>query len=220
MGSREGVPEKQAQQDRGVEQVDVAVEGDHEGVERREEQETDLDAVMGLEAEDLGATATAGDQHHRRPAEADQQPVRTGHVGDGVVGVLGIFCGLDGEVEIDGVLREHAHQGEHQERQRLGDVPFRQLRRPGENEGAAEDRQAGEQRDELALQADAAEGMGDHPGKRKSCGGEECPQVPHSPPASSSWRASEADAELSLEARAERIEVQGETLRALLLDHQ
>ena len=127
---------------------------------------------------DGDAALPAGDQHHRRPAEADQQPVRAGHVRDRVVGVLGLLGRRDREVQVDGVLGQHAHEGEHEEREVLRDVPLRQLHRPREHEGRAEDREPGERRFHLRREAEAAEVVGGDPRHREEARQQEPAEVP------------------------------------------
>ena len=74
------------------------------------------------------------DQDHGRPAQPEQQPVRAGHVGRGVLHVLGSLPGLVGEVEVHRVLRQHHDHGQDGHRQAAGDVDLRSLRRPGQHE--------------------------------------------------------------------------------------
>ena len=115
----------------------------------------------------VGLLPPAGDEHDDGPADADQQAVRTGHVRHGERRVGEILAGRPREVQIDGVLGQHAHQREHEDGEGLGDVALGQLRGPREQEGAAQDRHAGERRDELRSQRQAGEVMAHHPRDRQ-----------------------------------------------------
>ena len=94
---------------------------------------TGVDHQMGF------AGSKARDEHHGGPSQSDQQAVRTGHVGDRVGRVAQILARRPGEMQIDGVLGQHAHQRQKQDGERLGNVALGQLRPPRDQCGGTQD---------------------------------------------------------------------------------
>ena len=150
-----------------VEEIDRPRERNHECVGGRPHHETDLEALARVDDELVAARPPAVDEDHHGPAEADQQPVRPGHVGHGIGRVARVLARLPGEVEVHRVLRQHGHQRQHQDRERLRDVALGELGAPGEQEGAAQDREPRERGGDLVRQPQAMEMVDDHPGQRE-----------------------------------------------------
>lgn len=95
-----------------------------------------------FEAEDAPAGAEPEEQEDERPAEANEEAVAAGHVGNGVGGKRGVLAGLPGEGHVDGVLGKHRDQGDEGDGERLGDFDFGGLGGPGEEEGGGDDGEA------------------------------------------------------------------------------
>ena len=117
------VRDEEPDQDDRVEQRDRALQRERQRVDGRDGEEGDLDRVRPVEldlvverslvAVGLGDPAhpPRGQQHHQRPADADQQPVAAGHVGQRERRVLvGVLARLPREHEVDGVLGQHRDQ--------------------------------------------------------------------------------------------------------------
>ena len=83
------------------------------------------------------------EQHDERPADADEQPVAAGHVGEREGReLLRVLARLGGEREVDRVLGKHRDQRQDREREALGHVELQRLRRPGQEERRSEDGEA------------------------------------------------------------------------------
>ena len=166
-----------ADEDDRVDERERALQRQGQRVERRQREERDLDRVRAFErdvgVELAGVPVLAGDarhpprreQHDHRPADADQQPVAAGHVGERERRVLlGVLAGLVGEREVDGVLGQHRDEGQHGEGEALRHVELERLGRPGEQERRAEDGEAEDDRCHDVAEAGARE-PGEHSGE-------------------------------------------------------
>ena len=83
---------------------------------------------------------------HKRPAQADEEPVPARHIGDRQpltrrIGIR-VSARFPGEDEVDGVLRENGDHGDYRERQPLAHVHLGRLGRPAQEKRRAEDRNA------------------------------------------------------------------------------
>ena len=121
------------------------VAGIDEGGDPGDHQETDLHPVAGVEIQsaDFAAGGPAchqhADQDDDRPPETHQQPIRTGHVRRGVLGVLGHMAGGVGVVKVDRVFGKDGDDGQHRDGQTARDVDLGGFRGPGQHEAGAHD---------------------------------------------------------------------------------
>jgi hypothetical protein len=122
-----------------VDQAQVALEGQHERIKGRRQQHGQLQAVALLELDVAAAEAEIGQGDHQRPGDADEQPVRPGHIGDGVAGVGRVLGGEPGEAGIDHVLGQDGDQRQQGECEALREVELDRLGRPRQQEGGPHD---------------------------------------------------------------------------------
>ena len=79
----------------------------------------------------MPAQAETCNECHQRPAQTEEQAVAAGHVGGGVLGVLGLVTGGVCEVQVHCVLGQNRYQGKKCDGKAAGDVQLGRLRRPG-----------------------------------------------------------------------------------------
>ena len=111
-----------------VERARRAVERDQERVERREQRKRISSRWWGS----IWSDGTSSRRWHAistttRPAEADQQPVRAGHVRDRVGEYSGSRPAVIAKWRSTAYSGQHAHEREHEERQVLRDVALGEL---------------------------------------------------------------------------------------------
>ncbi len=179
-GDPDHVEHEDADQDGGVDQGDRALEREGERVDGGDRQERELDGVGALELDAVhplapGLEAPPGDEDHHRPAEPDEQPVGAGHVGQGQRAVrlpladelrrladsaelLECLPALEGEDQVDGVLRQHGDEGEDGDGQAGGDIELGHLGRPRQEERRPHDGQPEDQRQQRIGQVDVDPG--------------------------------------------------------------
>ena len=104
LGGAPDVGHEQPDQHDSIDQRDIALQRQHEGVDGGQRQEGHLDTVAGLQPQ-RAPEAQCEESDDQRPAKADQQAVGTGHIGRGIGDVGRPFGGGPGEVKIDRVLR-------------------------------------------------------------------------------------------------------------------
>ncbi len=158
------VTDVEPDQEQHVEDIDPAVERDEERPERREQEEDDLEADLPVQDYDVREEARsfldrgidrrppAKDRKEgdAGPADADEDPVRAGHVGDGQVACLDPAFGareharVPGVERVDGVFWRDGQHGEHRDRERLGDVLLGGLGGPREEERGPENGESGQ----------------------------------------------------------------------------
>jgi hypothetical protein len=165
-----GVEDEDRDQDHRVEQRHRVLQRQGERVDRGDRQERDLDRVLAIELHAspvlplddpaLGAEPPERDEHHHGPADADQQPVGPGHVGQRQrarrlgaavqrqarrAGLRERFAALAGEHEVHGVFGQHRDQRQDRDREARRDVQLRHLGRPGQQERGSHDGHAEQQ---------------------------------------------------------------------------
>jgi len=147
------VEDEEAEQGEAEDQADLPGQRDQERHDRGDEQEPQLGPVPGLQHQLTDAAPgppgrhPERDDHHQRPAQAQQQPVGPGHVGRCVLHVVRIVPGGVGEVQVHRVLGQDRDDGQQGDRQRPRDVDPGRFGPPGQQErgshhGHAERRQA------------------------------------------------------------------------------
>ena len=135
------VEDEEAEQGEAEDQADLPGQRDQERRDGRDEQEPQLGPVPGLQHQFPDAAAgppgrhPQGDDHHHRPAQAQQQPVGSGHVGRRVLHVVRVVPGGVGEVQVHRVLGQHRDDGQDGDGERAGDVQPGGFGGPGEQEG-------------------------------------------------------------------------------------
>jgi hypothetical protein len=143
--------------------VDLPGQRHHERDHRGDREEPELAAVAGVQDQltDRATRPAAGDQQgeagDHRPAEAEQQPVRSGHVGGRVGGVRRVAAGRVREVEVDRVLGQHSDQRQQRGRQSAGDIHLGGLRGPGQHERRGHDAGAVHDQGDRRRRMDASE---------------------------------------------------------------
>ena len=136
------VEDEEAEQGEAEDQADLAGQRDQERHDGGDEQEPQLGPVAGLQHQFPDAAAgppgrhPQRDDHHDRPAQAQQQPVGPGHVGRRVLHVVRVVPGGVGEVQVHRVLGQHRDDGQDGDGQRAGDVQPGRFGGPGQQEGA------------------------------------------------------------------------------------
>ena len=139
------VEDEEAEQGEAEDQADLAGQRDQERHDGGDEQEPELGPVPGLQHQFPDAAAgppgrhPQGDDHHDRPAQAEQQPVGPGHVGRRVLHVVRVVPGGVREVEVHRVLGQHRDDGQDRDGQRAGDVDPGRFGRPGQQERRGHD---------------------------------------------------------------------------------
>ena len=142
------VEDEEAEQGEAEDQADLAGQRDQERHDRGDEQEPQLGPVPGLQHQFPDAAPgppgrhPQRDDHHHRPAQAQQQPVGPGHVGRRVLHVVRVVAGGVGEVQVHRVLGQDRDDGQDRDGQRPGDVDPGRFGCPGQQEGGGHDGRA------------------------------------------------------------------------------
>ena len=106
------VKNKDGDQDRGVEKIQLLLEGNDERVESGQAEVKNLDLVRRLQVKGLLAGFEPIGKDYGRPSDPDEQSVCPGHVRRRVGGVLGIFPRHPGEIHVHGILGQDREEGE------------------------------------------------------------------------------------------------------------
>jgi hypothetical protein len=143
---RPHVQEEDAEEDDRVHERQGSLERDDERVERRDREIRHLDRLVPRQ-QDLALPETQPHREdRRRPADPEQEPVAARHVGGRERRVRRVGTGAPREVHVHGVFGQHRNERQRRERERARDVELRHLARPREDEGGAEDADAGHER--------------------------------------------------------------------------
>ena len=173
----EDVHDEHRAEHRGVEQVDVVQDHDLHRPNGRDEEEAEIGAARSRQRHALLLRPVVPKKDDGRPADADQQPVRAGHVRDGqstavrslAHGDAGpvLHAGLPREDEVDGVLGKNRDQREERDREAFRDIQLGHLGSPRHQEGGAQDRDAEQQRLERWSLVNGAEDAEAHECRRQ-----------------------------------------------------
>ena len=194
-GDADEVRDEQPDEHHRIEERERALQAQGERVDGRDHEERDLDRVRPFEpdlvVERAGLAALSGElahppggeQHHERPADADQEPVAAGHVREGELRVdvrvdagLGRLAGLRREHEVHGVLGQDRDECQHGEGETGGDVELEHLGGPRQQERRTDDGEAVEDGLDPALRAQTAESDGQS-GHRERERRDECEEL-------------------------------------------
>jgi hypothetical protein len=145
---RADVQREDREQHHRVHDRERAFDRDQERVQRREEEILELSRLRGQQLDLALPAARFGphDEDERRPADADEEPVRARHVRRRVADVGRVACRFPGEIQVDRVLGQHRDDRQDGDREAARDLELGELGRPRQQKCRREDRRAGCQR--------------------------------------------------------------------------
>jgi len=133
------VAREERRQQHGIDEGDLASQDERERIQGGGGEKADGDHATAVERDEPPPLGGPREQRDRRPADAQQQTVGSGHVRDRVRREGRVVPGLPGEHDVDGVFRQHRKQRDDDERERARDVALGRLGGPRHRERRGHD---------------------------------------------------------------------------------